>query len=280
MCANESFRWLGGPGQRHLVIPAMAPSALLALVLFGWSIVAAGAETGESASPEASGTPDLRALFRSAGEQAGTRVGRLAIQLVQGGLITQTGLDHRFRTGDTFRFGISSNHSGWLYVMHRSPAGEPQLLWPRLAGRGPDAHLDNNRIWAGETTLVPPAPDVFLFDDEVGSEYFYVLIQPERRAPHLSVLTTPEAPEDRQTPEPRPVQSARLDTSRPVMRPAPAQPKIVQFSVRGHGTAQQPLRGVVLLPGGEDPDQNAYFAPDPQDAAGKVVFEFRLRHED
>ncbi len=279
--SNTNARaWVAGGLRRQRHGRPVVLFAVLTLVLTGWSAAVAAASTRDDGPSEVRGTADPRELFRSGGGHGGSRIGRLAVQLVQGGTVRQVGLDYRFRTGDRFRFGVSSNQAGWLYVLHRSPAGEPQLLWPRLAEGSPGGHLDDNGMRVGQTSLIPPAPDVFLFTDDVGNEYFYVVIRPERRAPELSVLTLQDPAQGIQAPAPRPVVPARPDSSGIVTArvPAAGQQKIVQFSVRGMGKGQTPMRGVVLLPGGGNADPNAYFAPDPKDEGGSVVFEFRLRH--
>ena len=257
-------------------------SGMLAIILVGWTATIASASTQDGRPSELKGTNDLRELFRSGGAHGNTPVGRLAVQLVEGGSVREVGLDHPFRTGDRFRFGVSCNQAGWVYVLHRSPAGDPQLLWPRVTGVGhQQRYVDDNRVLAGETSVVPPPPDVFLFDDEVGNEYFYVVIQPKRQVPELSVLTVRNPPANAQAPSPGPELRGEVPHSPEVTSPGAAQrQKIVQFSVKGMGAARAPMRGVVLMPGGEDTDTNAYFAPDPEHKAGNVVFEFRLRHGD
>lgn len=271
------------PQRRRLLRHPCAPPAVLAMALCAWGVAYGSSARMEREQAMVTDAPDLRALFRSRIGPDDTRVGRLAIELVRGNTVSRIGLEHRFRTGDTFRFAVSCNQSGWLYVLHRSPSGEPQLLWPRLEATHPERYRDDNRVWAGETARVPPEPDLFLFDDEIGNEYFYVVIQPDRRAPRLSVLALPDPPEPVPAPPPRPVQAPVSGGAPPpaaLAAAAPQRPKIVQFSVRGAGTAQTPMRGVVLVPGADDPDPNAYFAPDPYGDPGKLVFEFRLRHED
>jgi len=240
-----------------------------------------------SATPASGDRPtDLRELYRSAETRGyrSARVGRLAVQLIEKDATRRVGIDHRFRSGEKFRFEISSNRDGWLYVLHRSPAGEPQLLWPRMGSGGGNGYVDDNRVRTRNTALVPPAPDVFLFDDEVGSEYFYLVIRPERNAPRLTALASP-APAPIVSPAaPPPAAPPRPVPARPTAASRPAGPvqgqRIVQFSVRGMGgQGAVPGRGVVLLPGGDKAEPDTYFAPHPEDRPDTVVFEFRLHHE-
>lgn len=272
----------GERGRPRRLRRAIAPALIAAIAIAAHAGSKGGVEDGTAPVSRGVGNPDesadLRERFRS-GDIRGyrdTRVGRLAVQLIENGFARPASIEHRFRTGDKFRFQVSSNRDGWLYVLHRSPAGEPQLLWPRLAADDRRRHLDDNRVRAQETALIPSAPGLFMFNDEIGNEYFYVVIRPERQAPALSALASPPPAPRPPDQRPRPQSSGGTANA-----PGPAErQKIVQFSVRGIGGNAVPRRGVVLLPGGSAGDPNAYFAPHPEDAPGTVVMEFRLRHED
>ena len=74
-----------------------------------------------------------------------------------------------------------------VITLHRSPQGEPQLLWPL---RDAEQALDLNEVQNGQRLMVPPLPGKFIFDDEVGNEYFYVVIRSERQPPQLSAAKT------------------------------------------------------------------------------------------
>ncbi len=246
----------------------------LLVIIAGMSVAgirvpfAAAAAPGPSANGAAQAS-NLRELYeqgpsRSRGD---VKVGRLMVQLIQQGTPRRVGIGRVFSSGDTFRFEVSSNRSGWLYVLHRSPGGQPQLLWPRPDNDRPDAYLDANEVEAYQSYLIPPPPGVFEFDAEVGKEQFYVVIRSQPRTPELSAVW-PGPGAVSPVPEPSPVQSTPQSSQ-----------KIVQFSVRGgSGSAEGPMRGVVFVPGGEDGDPNVYFASEAADDSGDVLYEFRLQH--
>lgn len=105
--------------------------------------------------------------------------GRLQVLLAPGGSATQVvGLDHKFRTGDWFRFAIHAETDGWLYVFHQPPGGELQLLWP--------VEGTSNALVAGSQIIVPPSPEGWTFVQTTGEEYFYVAISSEARAPEVT----------------------------------------------------------------------------------------------
>jgi len=206
-------------------------------------------------------------------------VGRLSVLLLDSEEDSrQVSLRHRFHTGDAFRFVISSNRDGWLYVLHRSPQGEPQLLWPL---RDEEQALDLNEVQNGQRLMVPPLPGKFIFDDEVGNEYFYVVIRSERRPPQLSAIKTlPSADvesitEKSLSPGGAAIPPDRPETSQVTPFSAPKQ-RIVQFSIRG---SKRPIRGVIYDPGPQDTDPNIYFSTYPEDDASNNILEFQLRHE-
>jgi len=225
---------------------------------------------------------NLRGVYYNPPEEGlVTAVGRLAVLLsVEEGGFRPANLHHRFHTGESFQFSVSSNQDGWLYILHRSPGGQPQLLWPRVDFGKTLTHLDLNRVQAGQEMSVPASPGKFTFDDEVGNEYFYVVIRPTRQPPELSAMETAPTPDSGAPAE----TTSRLDgkettTERPAeeqpSRPMPGQ-KIVQFSVRG---SKLPIRGVVYDPGPQDTDPHTYFSSHHEDGSADIVFEFKLFHE-
>lgn len=225
---------------------------------------------------------NLRGVYYTpAPEEPVSSVGRLAVMLKgQEGGHRQVNLHHRFHTGESFQFIVSSNHDGWLYILHRSPGGEPQLLWPRIKSDAAESHLDFNQVQAGEETVVPASPGKFRFDDEVGNEYFYIVIRTQRQPPELTAMETAASP-DAGTPDMPPTRLE--DKPAAPAKPAAEQPsstlsgqKIVQFSIRGR---QHPIRGVVFDPGPQDTDPHTYFSSHPEDGPADVVFEFQLLHE-
>lgn len=220
-------------------------------------------------------TARLRGVFL--GEEKSTKpdevVGRLAIRLLGDARSQQVGLDYRFRSGDRFRFEITSNRDGWLYILHRSPGGQPQMLWPRSQGKqetGPSNHV------RGQTTyVVPPSPRAFIFDDEVGKESFYVAIEAEPIAP----TDAPIAPKQDND---KPSTTTATGTSQPRTNAAAGAPapttQIHNFSVRGlEGLVG---RGVVFDPGPEDADPHVYFSASGEDDGTIAAVKFQLRHEE
>lgn len=225
---------------------------------------------------------DLRGVYYNPPEEGQVNaVGRLAVLLLtEEADPREVNLHHRFHTGESFQFMVSSNQDGWLYILHRSPGGDPQLLWPRVNFGETVSHLDLNRVQAGQEWIVPASPGKFTFDDEVGNEYFYVVIRPKRRPPDLTAMESVPASGSGALAE----TNSRLDekettSARPAAEP-PSRPKtsqkIVQFSVRG---PKHPIRGVVYDPGPKAADPHTYFSAHPDDSASDIVFEFQLLHE-
>ncbi len=186
--------------------------------------------------------------------QPGRVTGRLAIRLLEHGGSRHVGIDHRFRSGDHFRFDVVSSDNGWLYVLHRPPGGELDLLWPPEPAPGSSG--SPNAVRAQKTYVVPRPPAFFHFDDEVGDEFFYVAIAAEPQAP--AVAGGGEAPA---------VAGGRT------------RERVENFIVRGlHDTVDSSGRGVILDPGVEDADPWLYFSA-PAEADGTVAaVEFQLRH--
>jgi hypothetical protein len=217
-------------------------------------------------------------------------VGRLTLQHLVDGVAREVSRHYRFRSGDRFRFLVSANRAGWLYVLHHSGEGPARLLWPASSDPSPQA----NRLLPHVPALVPAPPAVFVFDQEVGMEHFYVTIVSEPRAPSLSVAAeTPASaakpptarPEASVAPQPMVGQETAPAPQRPVAGASdsspPREPRIVQFAVRAHsGGMRIPSRGVVLDPNPQSGDPATYFSLLPKDAGPGLLFEFQLRHED
>src|SRR5262249_7685939 len=105
-------------------------------------------------------------------------VGRLGVLLKIGQGFERVRPDYEFRSGDRFRFEISSHRDGWLYVLHAGHDGKWQQLWPS----GSDSH----QIRAGQNYEVPPSPGIFIFDKDVGDEVFCISIRSNRARPPLA----------------------------------------------------------------------------------------------
>jgi hypothetical protein len=93
--------------------------------------------------------------------------------LLQGGdrRNREVSADTTFFEGQRFRIRLSSNLSGYLYVLCANSQGSAQLLYPNI---GSDA---TNHIAVGRKTMVPER-DWFQFDNEPGVEQIFVVLSP------------------------------------------------------------------------------------------------------
>src|SRR5215469_11223305 len=96
-------------------------------------------------------------------------VGRLAILVKTDEGMKRMRHDYSFHSGDRFRFDITSDRDGWLYVMHAGPGGSLQQLWPTKPS--------GEKMSAKQSYEVPRSPGIFVFDKDTGDEFFYVLIR-------------------------------------------------------------------------------------------------------
>lgn len=236
----------------------------LAILGLNGGFSAIEANEGDDKGPVMS-KENLRGVYYETGRQDGVegKIGKLAIELLEETEQTTVRVDHLFRTGDKFRFKVSSNRDGWLYILHRSASEDLRLLWPRLAPDTEDEYLDMNRIKARQTYTVPPGPGFFIFDNEVGDEHFYAVIADERKLPQLTAKDAG-----------RSEVVASKDNSGQGR-------KIINFGVRsGTMTTASPLRGVIYDPGKEDEDPFLYFAAPGGGDGQQVLVEFQLRHQE
>lgn len=261
----------------------------VAALLFVAAPPAAATQGPDEPAPEppqgvaAQGPGDLRGVYLHSGETGSpdAGVGRLALQLVTGGTVSEVSRQHRFRSGDRFRFLVSANREGWLYVLHYSAESPARLLWPPAPGGPGDPGPGANRLLARVPKPVPSPPAVFVFDEEIGTEHFYVAIRSQPTLPTLSLPAEP--PQSRPVARPGPPKASPKQTPQSASPPAPqpTRPGIVQFSVRGMGEgAGIPSRGVFIDPDPGDADPGTYFSVPPQEQGGNLVFEFQLRHEE
>ncbi len=240
--------------------------ALLSLAVVGFSgghNTAKGAEASKKLP--ALSNDGLRGVYYGTAKQgaAEDKVGRLAIELLEGSLSTTVRVDHPFRTGDKFRFKVSSNQDGWLYILHRSATEKLGLIWPRMAADNKEEYLDMNRIRANQTYTVPPSPGLFIFDDEVGTEYFSVVVAAERKIPQLAAQDAS-----------RSEAIASTETNGRTKR-------IINFGVRSTKMPKtQSLRGVLYDPGKQDTDPFLYFATPADDDSAPIFVEFQLKHQE
>src|SRR5262245_12516917 len=119
-------------------------------------------------APDLSSRERLRSLFVEG--DASSRVGRVGVRLLTDAQSEVVSLGHVFRSGDRIQLEITSNRAGWLSVLHKSPAGAFQRLWPR------DDQTEALSVAAGVPSIVPPSPSSFRFDEEAGRETFFVCI--------------------------------------------------------------------------------------------------------
>jgi hypothetical protein len=257
--------------QRRSVQAVLTVSLAVVLILmavFNQSWAASSTQVHESAKNKAAGANRLRGVFigEEKSELRDEVVGRMSIVLIEGGRSHQVGIDHIFRSGDKFRFEITSNRDGWLSILHRSPGGELQLLWPKPNGE----ITASNHVRAKARYVVPPSPSLFVFDDEVGKEFFYVAIEAEPRV--QGALPEHHGPELYKS-------SGSGTTPPPRKKTSNAEQRIINFKVRGGNAVGLASRGVVFDPGPEEFDPNVYFSASKEDDGTIAVLEFQLRHE-
>jgi len=83
-----------------------------------------------------------------------------------------------FRSGDKIRIQLKSNVNGRLVIAQRDSAGGSGVLYPDPRVDGGD-----NRIRAGQVTVLPSATAWFTFDDHPGEEHLFVMLTPEGNRP-------------------------------------------------------------------------------------------------
>lgn len=216
--------------------------------------LAIGGCTSPNAVPQELGGATLRDVYLGVeNAELDSAVGRLGIVLVRGGRHEQVGLRHAFSTGDQFRFDISANRDGWLFILHTDPGGRMSQLWPP---RDAPAYA----IQAGSNYLIPANPNVFVFSDDSGEESFYVAIRTD---------PTPPALVPGQNPQPQPTGPAAAEA-------AQAGNRIVNFDVRDpFGDSSSAL---VFESQSSDTDRYLYFSALPEDDTTSASIAFQLQH--
>jgi hypothetical protein len=258
-----------------------AKSRLAATIVgLGWCIamvLQALASPPEGEGAGTAGSLDLRDVYSSEESgKASVMVGSLSIMLVEFSGYKEVRIDHPFRAGDRFRFAVSSNGGGWLYILHRSPTGKAQQLWPQKdAQTGFAPHLE---VKAGQTYLIPPSPGVFIFDEEVGQEEFIVAIRSRKKAPDLSLL---EAVAPSASPG---IGKETLAGAQPQdtieISSRPRKKTIGNIAIRGDPFGGGTTRGIFFDPGTDDPDPRLYFSAALDDTATSAIVKFKLRHRE
>lgn len=184
-------------------------------------------------------------------------VGRLAILLKTGEGFRRVRSDYSFHSGDRFRFEVTANQDGWLFVMHSVPRSDWQQLWPSKAG--------SNKVESQQSYQIPPAPGIFIFDKDTGNESFYVAIRSDATPPIRGA-----------------VNASAVRTHRPTKAEAqPSKPptgETVNFLVRD--PFGESHRGVTFDPGKEDGDPYLYFSAALEDSTKTAKIKFQLHHTD
>ncbi|MEN8165970.1 MAG: DUF4384 domain-containing protein [Pseudomonadota bacterium] len=239
--------------REHTVIKAGGP------VIIGYRTRPLQRQWGEKSDESSSLRDDF---YREGGDDASRMIGSLSIMLIESTGTREVRVDHPFRSGDRFRFAVSSNQPGWLYILHRSATGKAQQLWPQQGSQA--GLIPHQEIQVGKRYLVPPSPAKFIFDEEVGQEEFIIAIRSQQMAPDLSVIeeTIPsEVPDKVESGA-----SPREETTGNII------------VVRGDPFTGDTTRGVFFDPGTDDADPRLYFSAAPGDDATKAIVKFKLRH--
>ncbi len=144
-----------------------------------------GPSAGAHVTAQAGSDPGLAYLSGLQASQY-SRVGRLAVQLIRGGAMQQVPFDWVFHTNDEFRLMIASNRDGWLYILHKSPGGQLQLLYPPTNPNTGQVS-GNSQVMKNEYFLVPqPTEGSFVFETDTGEETFFLVIKDRPEPPSLS----------------------------------------------------------------------------------------------
>ncbi len=252
----------------QIVIPHLADghrqfAGILVLVLCATLTIAAHADENR--------TVTLRdAFYGTVEEQVPMLVGKVGIALVEPTGVRQVSLDHVFSSGDKFRFLISSNTAGYLYILHRSKDDDVTQLWPR-----PNT-ADTFNIRSNQTYTVPTGPGVLIFDENIGNEQFYIAVRSEPKVPQLSGLDSKDLPQsdDRESNK-----VAKPDVL--IDTPEETQPltSTVEWVIRGDPFGEGSSRGVVFDPGPVDSDLYRYFSAVPGDGDSKAMIQVMLSHQ-
>ena len=233
----------------------------------------AGAEGQQSRRILASQKRDLRGAFLSPKtvQESDEVVGRIVINLIRDGIAQRVSLTRPFRSGERFQFEVTANRDGWVWVIHKSPRGDLQLLWPPAGARG--LVETSNQIRARVPQLIPADPDSIEFDQEVGIEEFFIAISrgPDPLDPSSVVqLPTPS----------RSAPGARETLAAPGAENAGATaPGALDFSnIDLRKLASESTRGVVLRPSAKSSNPYTYFAPSSTKTSRPAVIYVQVIH--
>jgi hypothetical protein len=121
--------------------------------------------------------PDLRSSFtesESGSIEASNQIGSFSIQLIDNSLEKEVGLQHEFKKGDKIRFVVETKKSGWIYLYHRMKGELNALLWPKRDKKRALPLINYAR--ARTKILIPGAMRAFEFNEEIGDEFFTLVI--------------------------------------------------------------------------------------------------------
>lgn len=233
--------------------------SLLVMIVCSLAILAQDAQKPlQPANSSEDQGKNIRDVFLGGeGEQPASNrtVGRLGILLITENNSKQVKPGYSFHSGDKFRFEVTSNRDGWLYILHAAPGGKLKQLWPRTQ--------DDNAIKAGQTYEIPSSPGVFVFDESAGQEYFYVAIRASRTAPNLDV----------QVPASRSMSQTKATTTH---QEREGDADIKNFVIRD--PFGETGRGVVFDPGTAAKEPYLYFSAVAKDNLNSAMIEFQLKH--
>lgn len=198
-------------------------------------------------------------LARGYGASIKSPIGRLSLLKLENGAEQPVRFDHNFRSNDKFRISVTSNRDGYLYILHRSPDGKSQVLWPPELLDVKGKLSSQSEIRSGQNRDIPPEPGIFKFDKETGKEVFYIAISSSTEPP------------------PFPREASHADE--PDSIPSEKQPNAGKIVVLVRGRQGDDLtRGVFFDPGIKDPDTSIYFSAKPGEEAEFIMFMFMLNH--
>jgi len=237
-------------------------AAIRLSVVFGVLTVCQAALATDPENPLQGESSNLRnAFYEKNAPDAAAMVGKVSIMLIEPAGDREVRVDYPFRTGDRFRFVVSSNLKGWLYIIHQSPSGKAQQLWPQTTH---DGAMSDQEIKPGERYLIPPAPARFYFDEDVGLEDFIIAIRSQQKAPNLNLLASGALASN---------QGGIENKTSPKMKTTG------NIIVRGNPFTGSATRSVFFDPGTNDTDPGLYFSAAPGDDATNAMVKFRLRHK-
>ena len=286
---------------------ALATTLVVSLLWTGFTVVAASGEM------QMGGSPANAIVTAQAGNESGSflsgshtsqysRVGRLAVQLIRNGATQEVPFNWVFHTNDEFRFKITTNRDGWLYILHRSPGGNPQLLYPSTDPNTGQV-IGNSRVEKNKNYLVPqPKEGSFVFETDTGAETFFLVIKDSPEPPALNdimISNDQYPPQQQNVPASQDLSKYQAPATAPYNQypsqqqnvPGPQVGQRLQeialdslnYSIIPRGAKKMTAlkyRGVSFKPASQGTDPGTYFAPRPDSELQDAWFAFKLNHVD